>query len=158
MALMLVLAVIFVGGCTEKEASETKYVCPDGSVVSDTSLCNAEKNETIETGVTESENVLKIVNNTRSLSPDGNYLYISGIVENHGSCVANFVKVKVKFYKEKQVIEQYFESVDSPYINAGKTSDFHIMLHPLDYDYYTLVTYGECLEETVYSEELVIEK
>lgn len=160
MAAFIIVAVLFVAGCIEKNEPEVKYVCPDGSVVSEPSLCNAEANETEESVVTEIENedVLEITNNTQSLSSSGNYLYINGIVQNHGLCVARFVKVNAKFYKENQVIDQYFESVDGIYINPGKTSTFQIMLKPMEYDHYTLVAYGECFEEIMYSEEIVVKK
>lgn|GEM_PF-2960981 len=159
LAAMLIFAVFLVAGCTEEDTG-TKYVCPDGSVVSEPSLCNVEKNETSVTTTTkaENENIIKIVNNTDALLPGGNYLSITGWVENNGICVARFVKVNAKFYKDEELVKQYFRDVDELNISPGKASSFSISARTLDYDYYMLVAYGECLEETVYSEELKINK
>ena len=112
--LILLIAVMFIGGCIEDTSNQgrgTKYVCPDGSIVSDPSLCNIEETTTTKmtTTTTKDENILKIINNTDSLSATGNSLYIYGEVENRGSCTAIFVKVNVKFYKDNQFVKQYLE-------------------------------------------------
>ena len=44
--ILSLIGIIFLSGCAEKE---TKFVCPDGSVVSDSSLCPEEKTEVPET-------------------------------------------------------------------------------------------------------------
>ena len=158
---LLIIAIFFVSGCienTSNQNTETKYVCPDGSIVSDPLNCEVEKNTTTEMTTTtiEDEYIIKIINvNTSS---DTNYLYITGEVKNNGSCPTTFTKVVAKLYKDNQFLKQYYDNVEGTSIPPDETRTFQMRSNILDYDYYTLIASGECFREIIYSEEITITK
>lgn len=52
---LLLLVVISISGCTGQQETEKEYVCPDGSVVDNASLCLAEQENETEEAETESD-------------------------------------------------------------------------------------------------------
>jgi len=143
--LLFLISILFLSGCQTREV--TKYVCQDGTSVSNLDDCSStetsegadESTSKVQREVTpQPEPTLEIVSDSSYIDDNG-WMHIIGEVKNKGNIEARYVKIIITLYDENENIVgggyTYVEGTDVPTGQTrpfGKTFTDKIMIAKVD--------------------------